>query len=78
MFLTTNRAKQIDEAIASRIHLPLRYESLSPAARKGIWESFLKKAVTNKGGALSNCKDLDMLAKKDLNGRQVSFGRTVH
>ncbi len=72
MFLTTNRVKQIDDAIASRIHLPLKYESLGLAARRGIWESFLKKAVTKKGGACYSRKDLDFLAKKDLNGRQVS------
>lgn len=72
MFLTTNRVKQIDDAIASRIHLPLKYESLSLAARRGIWESFLKKAVTKKGVACYSRADLDSLAKKDLNGRQVS------
>ncbi len=73
MFLTTNRVKQIDDAIASRIHLPLKYESLGLAARRGIWESFLKKAVTKNGGAYYDRKDLDFLAKKDLNGRQVSI-----
>ncbi len=71
MFLTTNRVKQIDDAIASRIHLPLKYGSLGLAARRDIWESFLKKAVTKKGGAFYSRKDLDFLAKKDLNGRQV-------
>ncbi|KAI4176452.1 MAG: hypothetical protein LQ343_000988 [Gyalolechia ehrenbergii] len=71
MFLTTNRVKQIDDAIASRIHLPLKYESLSLAARRGIWESFLKKAVTKKGVACYSRADLDSLAKKDLNGRQI-------
>ena len=72
MFLTTNRVQQIDEAIASRIHLPLRYNSLSPAARMGIWDSFLKKAVTKGGKAHYDHIDLDFLATKDLNGRQVS------
>lgn len=51
MFLTTDWVKQIDDAISSRIHLPLKYESLGLAAKRGIWEKFLKKAVTNKGGA---------------------------
>lgn len=72
MFFTTNRVTQIDDAIASRIHLPLKYESLGLTARRGIWESFLKKAVTKKEGACYSRKDLDFLAKKDLNGRQVS------
>ncbi len=69
MFLTTNRVTQINDAIASRIHLPLKYESLGLAARRGIWESFLKKAVTKKGGACYSRKDLDFLTEKDLNGR---------
>lgn len=74
MFLTTNRVNQIDDAIASRIHLLLKYNSLGLDARRGIWESFLKKAVAKKGGACYNRKELDLLAKKDLNGRQVSAG----
>ena len=72
MFLTTNRVKQIDDAIASRIHLPLKYESLGLAARRGIWESFLEKAVAKKEGVSYGCKDLDFLAEKDFNARQVS------
>jgi len=51
----------------------LKYESLGLAVRRGIRESFLKKAVTKKGGACYSRKDLDVLAEKDLNGRQVSF-----
>lgn len=73
MFLTTNRVSQIDDAIASRIHLPLKYKSLGLDARRSIWESFLNKAVTEKGEACYSRYDLDFLAKKDLNGRQVSF-----
>jgi hypothetical protein len=43
IFLTTNRVKEIDDAIASRIHLPLKYKSLGLDTRRGIWKSFLKK-----------------------------------
>ncbi len=54
MFLTTNRVKYLDDAIASRIILPLKYKSLGLDARTGIWESFLESflrtAVTDKGG----------------------------
>ena len=39
MFLTTNRVNQIDDAIASRIHLPLKYKSLGLDARRGIWRA---------------------------------------
>lgn len=72
MFLTTNRVQHIDNAIASKIHLPLKYKSLGLAARKSIWESFLKRAVTKDGVACYNRKDHDSLANKDLNGRQLS------
>ena len=65
MFLTTNRVKEIDDAIASRIHLPLKYKSLGLDARIGIWESFLRKAVTDKGGACYSRKDLELIAKKN-------------
>ena len=54
MFLTTNRVQQIDEAIASRIHLPLKYKSL------GLEACYSRE-------------DLEFIAKKDLNGRQVGF-----
>src|SRR5256885_2613862 len=40
MFLTTNRASEFDEAILSRIHLMLRYDSPDADARKKIWENF--------------------------------------
>ena len=73
MFLTTNRVKEIDDAIASRIHLPLKYKSLGLDARRGIWESFLKKAVTHRGPLYYSRKDLEVLAGKDLNGRQVGI-----
>ena len=71
MFLTTNRVKNIDDAIASRIHLPVKYNILSPKAKRGIWESFLEKAVTVKGAASVSSKDIDYLAERNLNGRQV-------
>ena len=73
MFLTANRVKEIDDAIASRIHLPLKYKSLGLDARRGIWESFLKKAVTGGGPLYYSRKDLEVLARKDLNGRLVGI-----
>ena len=72
----TNQVNQIDNTIASRIHLLLKYESLGLDSRKGTWESFPKKAVTKKGEACYSRKDLDFLAKKDLNGREVSVRAT--
>lgn len=71
MFLTTNRVRDFDDAIQSRITLALRYEPLSLATRKQVWASFLKKAVTANGVVKYNPEDLDGLARKNLNGRQV-------
>jgi hypothetical protein len=71
MFLITNRVKEIDDAIASRVHLPLIYKSLSLNDRRGIWKAFLEKAITKKGGAIYSHKDLERLAEKNVNGRQV-------
>ena len=71
LFLTTNRVKTIDEAIASRIYLPLRYADLSQSAQKEVWQSFLKKAKATKGASLLAPKDVERLAKEGLNGRQV-------
>ena len=78
LFLTTNRVKTIDEAIASRIHLALRYGPLDRNAREAVWRSFLNKASTTKGAADFTEKDLDILVGKDLNGREVrAFASTV-
>ena len=71
MFLTTNRVRDFDDAIQSRITLAVRYEPLSLTTRKQVWESFLKKAVTVNGAAKFDQKELERLAGKDLNGRQV-------
>ena len=71
LFLTTNRVKTIDEAIASRIHLPLRYVELDGSARKDVWKSFLSKGNATKRGATLTSKDFERLAKKELNGREV-------
>lgn len=71
IFLTTNRVRDFDDAIQSTITLAVRYEPLSLATRKQVGASFLKKAVTANGAAKYNPGDLDGLARKDLNGRQV-------
>lgn len=71
MFLTINRVRDFDDAIQSRITLAVRYDSLSLDTRKQVWVSFLKKAVTANGATKYDPKDLDGLARKNLNGRQV-------
>lgn len=67
MFLTTNRLKTFDQAILSRIHFPLRFDCLDRQARTNVWTNFLKKTNAPTIGA----KQVESLAKKELNGRQV-------
>jgi SpoVK/Ycf46/Vps4 family AAA+-type ATPase len=73
MFLTTNRVSDFDEAMQSRIHLTLKYGALGVDTRKGIWKSFLETATTIKGEAIYTPEELHELARKCLNGREVSF-----
>lgn len=71
LFLTTNRMQAFDEAMISRIHLPLNYKPLGRDARKAVWESFLKQATTKKGNPKVDKGVIDDLAEKNLNGREV-------
>jgi SpoVK/Ycf46/Vps4 family AAA+-type ATPase len=71
MFLTTNRVKQIDDAIASRIHFKLKYDNLNREQRINIWRAFLGKAVTPQGAPICSRKAFDSLISKERNGREV-------
>jgi hypothetical protein len=73
IFLTTNRLEDFDTAMQSRIHLAFLYSTLGPDTRKEIWKNFLEKAATAEGDAKVKPKELDILAKKEINGRQVSL-----
>jgi len=57
----------------SRIHLALFYLSLGLDTRREIWKSFLVQAVSRKGGVKLKQRELDHLAEKDINGRQVVY-----
>ena len=68
ILLTTNRVKQINDAIASRIHLPFEVW-IAWRGYKEVSGSFLQKAVTENEAAYYSSKDLDFLTEKDHNGR---------
>jgi hypothetical protein len=74
LFLTTNRVETFDEAFQSRIHVALKYEELTPAAMKKVWKEFIEKVRLKEGIDVMPFKeaDYDYLARKKLNGRQVS------
>ena len=73
LFLTTNRVETFDDAFQSRIHIALRYGELTPKAKKAVWKMFLER-VSAKDGVTSTDwtdDDYEMLARKNLNGRQI-------
>jgi SpoVK/Ycf46/Vps4 family AAA+-type ATPase len=78
LFLTTNRVNDFDEAMQSRVDLPLRYPDLNKDTRKTIWGIFLRQKVFS--GVEE--ADIEKLAEKELNGRQVrdcNFrGQVIH
>lgn len=55
-----------DDAFHSRIHLTLRFPSLSLDSRTAVWRTFIDPVTTE----LSN-EQIYSLAEKYLNGRQI-------
>lgn len=86
LFMTTNRVETFDEAFQSRIHMGIQYENLKSPARKKIWqhhvgkvEQMAREESEDSKNKTQNEKvkpfkdaDYDELAKKNMNGRQVS------
>jgi hypothetical protein len=73
LFLTTNRVETFDDAFQSRIHIALRYGDLTTKAKRSVWKMFLDKvgSIDKVETASFSDKDLDTLARHNLNGRQV-------
>lgn len=74
LFLTTNRAADIDFAFQSRVDLFLPYHELTPEARRQIWNNFIERAgraqfLSSGGGDLGS--DLDKISQLSLNGREI-------
>ncbi|KAF2834206.1 hypothetical protein M501DRAFT_944672, partial [Patellaria atrata CBS 101060] len=42
LILTTNRVNRIDDAVANRINVSLRYEPLNAEARLKVWKKFFE------------------------------------
>jgi hypothetical protein len=67
MFLTTNRADTIDEAVKSRISVTFKYEKLDNNTRFKVWSNLLSAAKI-----LLSIEDIEELSSKhDINGRQI-------
>ncbi|KAI0816845.1 P-loop containing nucleoside triphosphate hydrolase protein [Trametes gibbosa] len=71
LFLTTNRVRVFDEAFQSRIHVSLRYQDLSPDAKRHIWLAFLKKVNGDVPFGGVTQEQLRSLGEKKVNGRQI-------
>ena len=68
MFLTSNRINDFDAAFESRIHLTVHYPPLDTPSRLHVWKTFVQMGDLE--SRLSH-KDLEALAKIELNGRQI-------
>ncbi|ORY60273.1 P-loop containing nucleoside triphosphate hydrolase protein [Pseudomassariella vexata] len=68
MFLTSNHISNFDTAFESRIHLTIHYPALDAMSRLHIWKTFI--GMGDLESRLSD-KDLDILAKNEINGRQI-------
>lgn len=66
LFLTTNRADNMDPAFQSRIHVHMEYPDLTHKSRKQIWSSFISQVPSK-----FDEEELDELARVKLNGRQI-------
>ena len=66
LFLTTNRADALDDAVLSRVMLKLDYPPLDAATRSLVWNTLFDFA----GLSLSDCS-FSELGAIDLNGRQI-------
>jgi len=69
LILTTNMITQCDPAFESRIHFCITYPDLDFASRKTIWKTFFSKALKNPDDI--NEEDINKLAERKLNGRQI-------
>lgn len=69
LFLTTNRITTFDPAFKSRIHLALKYNALTTAARKELFINFISR--TSKTPPVFDDETLNRLSAVDINGRQI-------
>jgi hypothetical protein len=68
MFLTSNRISDFDTALESRIQLTIHYPPLGRPSRLYVWKTFVQMGDLE--SRLSE-KDLETLAKIEINGRQI-------
>ena len=82
LFLTTNRVGLIDDAIMSRVHLVVKYETLKAPAQKRIWKQFVSKLQNDRTDfmvdrrATRYIEDFFEGTEVSWNGREIRNGTT--
>lgn len=72
LFLTTNRIDDFDNAFHNRIHVTIKYESLTTESRTNIWKSLLRKLIDSVDLDSSWSEEaVAILGQLDINGRDV-------
>jgi AAA+ superfamily predicted ATPase len=71
LILTTNRVTSLDTAFRSRIHLGIKYQSLSVATRKNIWQTFLERSTSGSEVDVLGARLLDEFAAYQFDGRMI-------
>lgn len=73
LFLTTNRVETFDDAFQSRIQVALRYEELTPKAKKEVWKNFIEMVRKQDGAEVADFSEEDyaVLSRHRINGRQI-------
>lgn len=81
LFLTTNRVGLIDDAIMSRVHLVVKYETLKPPAQIRIWKQFVQKLENDRTDfmvdrrAMIYVQDFFESTQVSWNGREIRNGK---
>jgi hypothetical protein len=71
IFLTTNLYSTIDTAFRSRVNIHLVFKSLPFSSRLVLWRKFLSRLPGPEVQAKVSKKEMDELAKWELNGREI-------
>lgn len=71
LILTTNRVTTLDAAFRSRIHLGIKYQPLSAAARREIWRTFIEKSEDCDKTSCLDEEFLDTLLEHQIDGRKI-------
>lgn len=71
MVLTTNRIEAFDTAFKSRVHLAIKYPSLSQSSQKSLWLMFLTNDSKRSRPSWLSEQAMDKLADERLNGRRI-------